>query len=451
MKQLSIKLKVTLWYTIFMAVLALLAISLLFKMSNYQISSISQRNLTEVVLDNLEDITYDVEKNAFDFDIDFFEDGVYISVYDTDQTLLFGKVPTNFHNNVDFKSGSVQTVRDSEMGWYVYDILINVRNYGNVWVRGVTSLSSANFAVNTMTQISLIVFPFLVIFIAIGGYFITKRAFYPIKQMNETAKKISGGNDLSKRIQLGKGKDEIHQLANTFDGMLDRLQNSFESEKQFTSDVSHELRTPTSVILAQCEYALENATSLEEAKESLTVILGQSKKMAHLISQLLTLARTDKGTQSLHYEDVNLSDILEIVVDEQKDLAKAKDITILTDIEPNIIFNSDETMMMRLIINLISNAITYGKHGGNIWVGLSSKDSTIIGYVKDDGIGIPKDKISKIWDRFYQVDPSRTSNKEGGVGLGLSMVKWIVQVHGGTIAVESELNEGSTFTFKFIK
>lgn len=449
MNRLSIKLKVTLWYTLFMTVLALLAISLLFKMSNYQISSISQRNLTEVVLDNLEDITYDVEKNAFD--IDFFEDGVYISVYDTDQTLLFGKVPTNFHNNVDFKSGSVQTVRDSEMGWYVYDILVEVNNYGNVWLRGVTSLSPANLAVNTMTQISLIVFPFLVIFIAIGGYFITKRAFHPIKQINDTAKKISGGNDLTKRIQLGKGKDEIHQLADTFDGMLDRLQNSFEKEKQFTSDVSHELRTPTSVILAQCEYALDNATSLEELKESLSVIYGQSKKMSSLISQLLTIARTDKGTQALHFEDVNLSDILEIVVDEQKDLAKAKDITILTDIEPNIIFNSDETMMMRLIINLISNAITYGKHGGNIWVGLSSKDSTIIGYVKDDRIGIPKDKISKIWDRFYQVDPSRTSNKEGGVGLGLSMVKWIVQVHGGTIAVESELNEGSTFTFKFIK
>lgn len=451
MKRLSIKLKVTLWYTIFMTILAILAISLLFKMSNYQISSISQRNLTEVVLDSLEDITYDVEKNAFDFDIDFFEDEVYLSVYDMDQTLLYGRVPTNFHNNIGFISDSVQTVSDSDMGWYVYDILVEVNNYGNVWLRGVTSLSPANLAVNTMTQISLIVFPFLVIFIAIGGYFITKRAFHPIKQINDTAKKISGGNDLTKRIQLGKGKDEIHQLADTFDGMLDRLQNSFESEKQFTSDVSHELRTPTSVILAQCEYALENATSLEELKESLSVIYGQSKKMSSLISQLLTLARTDKGTQALHFEDVNLSEILEVIVEDQKDLAKEKNITMKAEIEPNIIFHSDETMMMRFIINLISNAITYGKHGGNIWIGLSIKGSTITGYVKDDGIGIPKDKITKIWDRFYQVDPSRTSNKEGGMGLGLSMVKWIVQVHGGTISVDSVLNEGSTFTFKFPK
>lgn len=451
MKRLSIKLKVTLWYTIFMTILAILAIFLLLRMSNNQISLISQKTLTDIVLNGVEDITYDEEENALDFDIDFFEDGVYLSVYDMNQKLLYGKVPTNFPYDVDFKVGHVQTITDSDVGWYVYDIVVELKNYGNVLIRGVTSLSSTDLAIKTMIHFSFIVFPFMVFIIAVGGYLITRRAFLPIKKMNETAKKISNGNDLTKRIQLGNGTDEIHQLANTFDGMLDRLQNSFESEKQFTSDVSHELRTPTSVILSQCEYALENATSLEDAKESLSVILGQSKKMASLISQLLTLARTDNGTQSLHFEDVNLSDILEIIVEEQKELAKAKNITIIADVEPNIIFHSDETMMIRLIINLISNAITYGKQGGNIWVGLSRNDTTIIGYVKDDGIGIPKDKIPKIWDRFYQVDPSRTSNKEGGMGLGLSMVKWIVQVHGGTIAVDSVLNEGSTFTFKFSK
>lgn len=451
MKRLSIKFKVTLWYTIFMTILAILVISLLFKMSNNQISSLSQRNLTEVVLDSLEDIRYDEKNNKLDFDIDFFEDEVYLSVYDMNQSLIYGRVPRDFLNNVDFTSEHIQTVNDMGMEWYVYDILVEVNGYGNVWVRGITSISSAGSAMNTMIHLSVIVFPFLVLFIAVGGYFITKKAFRPVMQINDIAKKISDGNDLSKRIQLGNGTDEIHQLAHTFDGMLDRLQTSFESEKQFTSDVSHELRTPTSVIISQCEYALENATSLDDAKESLSIILGQSKKMAGLISQLLTLARTDKGTQALHFEEVNLSDILEVVVEDQKDLAKGKEISIKTEIEPDIMYTSDETMIMRLFINLISNAITYGKHGGNIWVGLSLKGSTIIGYVKDDGIGIPKDKISKIWDRFYQVDPSRTSNKEGGIGLGLSMVKWIVNAHGGTIEVDSVLNEGSTFTFKFFK
>lgn len=284
MKGLSIKFKVTLWYTVFMTILAILVISLLFKMSNYQISSLSQRNLKEVVLDCLDDIRYDERNNNLDFDMEFFEDEVYLSVYDMNHSLIYGQLPRNFHNDIEFISDDIQKVQEMDMEWYVYDILVDINGYGNIWVRGITSISSAGSAVTTMIHLSVIVFPFLVLFIAVGGYIITKKAFRPVMQINDTAKKISDGKDLSKRIQLGNGTDEIHQLAHTFDGMLDRLQTSFESEKQFTSDVSHELRTPTSVIISQSEYALENANSLEEAKESLSIILAQSKKMASLIS-----------------------------------------------------------------------------------------------------------------------------------------------------------------------
>ena len=130
---------------------------------------------------------------------------------------------------------------------------------------------------------------------------------------------------MTQRIRLGEGKDEIYTLANTFDGMFDRLQESFEKEKQFTSDASHELRTPVSVIISQCEYALEHAATWEEAVGALdTGTLEQARKMSGLISQLLTLARTDKGHQKLNLELVNLSDLMEIIAEQQRSMPRRK-------------------------------------------------------------------------------------------------------------------------------
>ena len=267
--------------------------------------------------------------------------------------------------------------------------------------------------------------------------------------MTETTKRISSQNDLKTRINLGKGRDEVYQLANTFDHMLDRLEDAFENEKRFTSDVSHELRTPVSVILTQCEYSLKEDLSTEEMKERFSLILEQSRKMSTLISQLLRLARTEQQQQQLHFETVNLSELAQIIVEEQSDEAAKRNITLKTDIMPDILMLADETMMMRLFINLISNSITYGKIGGETLVSLKSNGNRILGSITDNGIGIAENQLEKIWMRFYQVDPSRTSGKEHGAGLGLPMVKWIVEAHGGKISVKSKLGIGSTFTFEF--
>ena len=169
--------------------------------------------------------------------------------------------------------------------------------------------------------------------------------------------------------------------------------------------------------------------------------------MSALISQLLTLARADNGKQKLHCELINLSELAQIIAEEQSVPAEEKGITLQTDIRPDILMRADETMMMRLFINLISNSITYGRPGGHIRVTLSSDEKGITGSVADDGIGIPAGHLDKIWQRFYQVDPSRTSGS--GSGLGLPMVRWIVEAHGGQIGVSSRPGEGSVFTFRF--
>ena len=287
--------------------------------------------------------------------------------------------------------------------------------------------------------------PFFLILSAIGGYIITKNAFTPIKKIRKIAEEINEGNDLSQRIDLGKGDDELHTLANTFDVMFDRLQTSFENEVQFTSDVSHELRTPITVILTQSEYGKNHIKSVEEAQRSFKIIEKEGQKMSKLVSQLLTLARMERGKQKLNLENINLSELLEMTVETQICAAEAKNIKFVTKIVPEIYAKIDEMMIIRVFTNLISNAISYGKQNGTVIVELflDENKNKIISRISDDGIGIPKNELDKIWLRFYQVDPSKSGDNSG---LGLSMVKKIIELHNGEIFVESEFGLGTTFT-----
>ena len=451
MRNLSIKLKITLWYTAFMALLIILTLIVLFSISSVQVLSDARARLRNTVLRAFSEIDYEDGLLTFDDDINYLEEGVYISVYDAQGYLLYGRTPTGFSGASTLIMDQMQQVGSGQDFWYVYDYCQSVDGYGNLWIRGVASHSRSDSILRIITNAALILLPFFVAFIALGGYLITAKALRPLSAMTETARAISEGNDLTRRIRLGSGRDEVHVLAHTFDQMMERLQSSFETEKQFTSDVSHELRTPVAVILSQCEYASQEGTPSEELRGSIGVIGAQARKMSALISQLLTLARADSGKQKLQYELVNLSELAEIIVEEQSIAAEEKGITLLTDIQPEILLRADETMMMRLFINLISNSITYGKPDGHTLVTLSANETEITGSVQDDGIGIPADKLDKIWQRFYQVDPARTSGSSSGSGLGLSMVKWIVQAHGGRIEVSSRLGEGSCFTFHFFR
>lgn len=451
MRNLSIKLKITLWYTAFMALLIILTLIVLFSISSVQVLSDARARLRNTVLRAFSEIDYEDGLLTFDDDINYLEEGVYISVYDAQGYLLYGRTPTGFSGASTLIMDQMQQVGSGQDFWYVYDYCQSVDGYGNLWIRGVASHSRSDSILRIITNAALILLPFFVALIALGGYLITAKALRPLSAMTETARAISEGNDLTRRIRLGSGRDEVHVLAHTFDQMMERLQSSFETEKQFTSDVSHELRTPVAVILSQCEYASQEGTPPEELRGSIGVIGAQARKMSALISQLLTLARADSGKQKLQYELVNLSELAEIIVEEQSIAAEEKGITLLTDIQPEILLRADETMMMRLFINLISNSITYGKPDGHTLVTLSANETEITGSVQDDGIGIPADKLDKIWQRFYQVDPARTSGSSSGSGLGLSMVKWIVQAHGGRIEVSSRLGEGSCFTFHFFR
>ncbi|UYX50002.1 HAMP domain-containing histidine kinase [Bacillus thuringiensis] len=447
MKRLSIKMRVTLWYTGLVVIIMALVLAFILTSSDKVVLFNMKNQLKSTVKESIEDIEYKHGQLKIDEDFETLEDGVNILIYSKQGELLAGK--TGFNKKVSLKSDEIQTIKDGNKEWIVYDFLYHVGGDEQVWVRGIMTMNQLSSTMNTIIWVTLITFPLLILIAAVGGYFITKRAFRPVKQMSDSASEIGDGKDLSKRINLqGSSKDEMYHLAQTFDKMFERLETSFESEKQFTSDASHELRTPTSVIISQCEYALSQRHNPKEMEESLEVILRQSSKMSSLISQLLLLARVDQGKHdTFQFECINMSELTEIVVEELSLMVQEASIDITTNIEEDLFIKADQTLMMRLLMNLLTNAIAYGKANGIVNIQLFRDETNIIGKVSDNGIGISEQHIAKIWERFYRVDAARTSSNIGNTGLGLSMVKWIVELHGGEITVESELGEGSTFTF----
>ena len=440
----SIKLKIGLWYMGIMILLVFSSLAIVFYISENIIHSSVRTYLKDVVIHRIDYLTIKNGEIIIDSNFDTMIQNVEIAIYDKDFKFLYGNSPNGFEmDNRKSKDDKIMIIRSNNQKWYVYNKTIELGDYGKVWIRGVMPNIGQSSAIETVIQISFVILPFFLILSAIGGYIITKNAFTPIEKIRRIAEKINEGNDLSQRINLGKGDDELHTLANTFDVMFDRLQTSFENEVQFTSDVSHELRTPITVILTQAEYGKGYISSVEEAQKSFGIIEKEGQKMSKLVSQLLTLARMERGRQKLNLENINLSELIEMAVETQTLSAKSKNIKFITKIMPEIYANIDEMMIMRVFTNLISNAISYGKQNGTVTVELFLKEDKIISKISDDGIGISEDKLDKIWLRFYQVDPSKNGDNSG---LGLSMVKKIVELHKGEIFVESELGKGTTFT-----
>lgn len=438
-------------YSFFMVLMTCLCLAVLFSLSGNEILTSAQMQLRERVQESADEI--ELEDGEFEIDSDFYslDNNVYLALYDTGGNFLYGKVPPGLEQDPQFEDGKIQMVKSGTEQWYVYDVQYEMENGQEFYIRGVVSVTETQKEFLIAVRFAVILLPLTVILTALIGYRLIRRTLLPVRQMTETVQEIQKDGDLSRRIGVSQdtGKDEFYQLAGTFDGMLESLEQAFLRERQFTSDVSHELRTPVSVILAQCEASLNRTDLSEEQRKEILLIRKKAGEMSQMISQLLLLSRADQGRQQLNKEEINISELTEIIVEEQKMLAQRRKIEVHTEIEPDITGYLDESFYIRMLDNLISNAVSYGKEGGNIKVTLHQIPSGVRGTVEDDGIGISRDDQVHIWERFYRVDASRTGKEDGShSGLGLSMVKWIAQAHGGNVRVESELGKGSCFTFE---
>ncbi len=445
MKRLSVKHKLTLWITLLMLLLVALVFAFMMSVSNSVVNEHTGDQLTSTLRGNLSGISRENGVLSFSEDFSFTRNGVYTLIYSGSGALLAGQPPLSFPVGTAFENGVLREASDGDNAFYVLDYWLHFGWEDGVWVRGIIPAPDTADVLDELAGIALLLLPVMVIVSGLGAYLLARSTFRPIDRMIRTVGEINEGRDLSRRIGLPPGRDEISRLGQAFDHMFARLETSFEAEKQFTSDASHELRTPVAVILAQCEDARRNAQTPEQYAEAIGVIERQAGRMSDLIAQLLQMTRLEQGTQRISMEQADISSLVEVICEEQPQLPRG--ITLQTDIQPDVEAWFDVTLMSRLLQNLINNAARYGRDNGHIWVALRRAEADVVLSVRDDGIGIPADQLDKIWKRFYQVGAARSA--EGGAGLGLTMVQQIATLHGGTVTVDSREGEGSCFTLRF--
>ena len=430
-KKVSLTFKITLWYTIFIVLLIGTLIGVTFFVSDSVAESSGKKKLVEEV----------TEISSGEDSFTPFEDGVTLSVYDKDGNLIAGAIPRNFKVN-EFSLGAISEYKDENNSKYLYyDSETSSTRLGNgKYVRGVIQVSN-NITGWFLPIIILLGSPFVILVIMYGGYLIIRSSLRPVRDMTETADAIAKSNDLTKRIHIEDGTDEVHKLGKVFNEMLETLENASKRERQFSSDVSHELRTPISVIMAESEYGAKYTDSVEDAKESFDVIERQSKRMTSMINQILELSRLDSRLE-VPKQEVKLSEKIKHILEDYKILFDNKNIKLSITIEEDISIYANEALIMRMIDNLLSNALKYAETEVTVCL---AKRNRIILEVADDGIGISDNEKKLIWDRFYKIDKSRTTTEDNSSGLGLSITKKILELHDGRIAVLDNKPKGTRF------
>ena len=299
-------------------------------------------------------------------------------------------------------------------------------------------------ALDRFRWVVLLLSPLLVLLASGGGYWLSRRALAPVDQITRAAQQINSSN-LSKRLHVPKSGDELERFSETLNGMLERLEDSFNRITQFTADASHELRTPLALMRTTTEVSLRTSQTVSEYREAQKEILEELEKTSGLVEKLMLLARADAGVETLQRSSTNLSDSLKEACDDGRILARAKQLAFQENISTStMIVDGDAHALRRLFLILIDNAVKYTPSGGLITVSLSRNDSSAVAEFHDSGIGIATEELPHIFDRFYRADKAR-SREFGGVGLGLSIALWVAEAHGGSIEVQSSVGAGSTF------
>ena len=443
-KPTSIKTRITIWYTSLMFVLIVVVLSLVGGLS-YQLSIDSVEKDVILQVTQVRESLSKRQPGVFEI-VESKEEFKNVSIYEIDGKYLVGQYNYDVVN-IPFEEGIPRKESLDGKEYIVYDARTpgppGMR--GGFWIRGVESVNSTMLLGRSAIIIMLILIPLILLLTALGGYYITKKAFVPINNIVKTANDISHQKNIKQRIEISPDskEDELHHLSVTLNKMLDKIENLIIQEKQFTSDASHELRTPISVILAQGEYLLDIAKD-EKENELAQTIVDKSKQVSKLVSRLLLLARIDQNRQKFNKEKVDLGVIIDVAIDSMKELAAQKEILLFSNVPEGTIVDADESLLLSAITNLISNGIKYGKESGHVSVSASKNGDKTEIIVADNGVGISEEHIDKIWTRFYRVDDVR-NDEYGSSGLGLSMVKSIIELHGGEISVKSQLGKGTQF------
>ncbi len=451
MKPLSIRVKLTVWYVaVLLASLGIFGIAAYFAMKGGIESTVDESleeqagGIEELMRGVLKDeparLADELREHA-----ELRAEGDFSQVRDQGGRWIYrSRLMTKYNVPVP------NTARHSAYNFMARDLPLRVfvrelNSDGNAYLIQVASpMDDFYDSLNRFRWVVLLLSPLLLVLASGGGYWLSRHALAPVDQITRAAQKINS-NNLSQRLEVPQSRDELQRLSETLNGMLERLEAAFNRITQFTADASHELRTPLALMRTTTEVSLRTSQTVSEYREAQSQVLEELEKTSSLVEKLMLLARADAGVETLQRVPVNLADCLRGACNDGRILAAAKQVTFRENIASStLVMEGDSHALHRLFLILIDNAVKYTQSGGSIIVSLDKTDNVAVAEFRDTGIGIAAEDQSHIFDRFYRADKAR-SREFGGVGLGLSIARWVAEAHGGSIAVESSPGDGSVF------
>jgi two-component system OmpR family sensor kinase len=306
-------------------------------------------------------------------------------------------------------------------------------------------LEAVEDELESLREILYFATPAALLLAGVGGWFLARRGLAPVAAMARSARRIGAGS-LDRQLPVANPRDELGQLATTFNELLARLNAAFARQRQFMADASHELRTPLSVMNTAAGVTLKKPhREEEEYREALQMMAEQTRRLSRIVQDMFTLARADAGRYPLQRKTLYLNDLLEEVARAGVVLASGKGVTVeLTDL-PEAPLDGDEDLLRQMILNLVDNAVKFTPAGGFVRLGLTRRGGEYLLSVSDTGPGIPAEAREHVFERFYRADTARSRAVDGGAGLGLAISRWVAQAHEGTLELADSDRNGATF------
>jgi heavy metal sensor kinase len=289
--------------------------------------------------------------------------------------------------------------------------------------------------------------PLAVAIIAGGGWLLVRRALQPVAEITRAAEMITQHNT-SERMPVAHTGDELEKLSLSLNRMIARLDDAFRNSTRFVADASHELRTPLTILRGELEMLAEDPQVSPQARERIFSMLEEVSTLGKIVEQLFALSRLDAGEAQAEWQSLDLADLAKTTAEQMSLLAEDKHIAIQSDARTPVLIEGDRVRLKQVVVNLLDNAIKYTPQDGAVHLSVNALNGHAVLEVSDNGVGIPAEALPHVFERFFRVDQSRSTDS-GGAGLGLSIVKSICTAHGAVVDVQSTIRQGSTFRVKF--
>lgn len=450
LQKLNLKMKLTIWYCFGLSLTFFLFSTYLYLAFKQGLVRQIDSNLKTTAIE-IKDII--IEKNQ-QFKLDYKKSK---SLSEIDQNLVKNGTIISL---VDKRGKSLIKLgsRELKLAFLPQNDGLNTRNYygqnwriysekiaGDNWLQIAQSLHNVDKVSQHLLTLFLLSFPIIIIILIAGGWFFLERALYPINQIILITEAISP-DDFTQRINFSGKLDEVGRLEITINHMLDRLQTAFEYERRFTANVSHELRTPLTIMKGKIEVTLNRDRSIIEYHKIFKDLEQEVYRLIRLVNGLLLLVRLEQEEVEHYWQFslINISDLLEILIEQFKELNLDKNIQISAKIQPNLWIDGNADYLTNLFLNLLDNAVKYTPSGEQIAIAIYQQENQFLGTIKNTGNGISVEHLPYLFERFYRVK-DYSSQEITGTGLGLAIAQEIAHLHKGIITVDSQ-TEGEVWT-----